>query len=234
MALDEAFFNLNSPATLRFYSWEKPTLSLGCFQKINNDIVRKCEKSGIDIVRRPTGGRAILHQSEITYSVSAAYDDFPSPSTLREIYKTLGLWQVRSLASLGIEASMSGKNDGKNDYSKNDSCFLTSTPYEVAVQGKKICGSAQKRGKQNFLQHGSLLIDVDADLFLSLYSDDLQVNESFTYLRKENISASKNEIIEVMSENFSHIIGCKLERGVLSYEEIKEKNRLDRMNRIIS
>ena len=165
MAIDEALFRYSSQPTLRFYSWSSPTLTLGYFQKAGKSLIVKCKENGIDVVRRPTGGRAILHDNEITYSVVSSYKSFPKPSTLQGIYKALALWQIASFEAIGMNATLpDGGSTIKQNYVTNDACFLTSIQSEVMVEGKKICGSAQKRGNDSFLQHGSIPVEMDLEL----------------------------------------------------------------------
>lgn len=231
MALDEALFNLNSPPTLRFYFWKRPTISVGRFQRLNADFIAKCKNADIDLVRRPTGGRAILHNNELTYAISAPYCQMPHSSTLTKLYTRLAEWQVDSLATMGIKASLAGKKWSGRRYLESDACFQTSTSFEVNVGGRKISGSAQRRGKDSFLQHGSILIDYDFDLFPSLLNtstSDGSICDStaFTTLKKEGCHLSESEIINIMKGEFEKKIPCNLQEGGPSPEEFKEMYRL--------
>ncbi|MDT8318380.1 MAG: biotin/lipoate A/B protein ligase family protein [bacterium] len=227
MALDEALFNRNATPTLRFYFWKRPTISVGRFQRLNDDFIDKCKEASIDIVRRPTGGRAILHNSELTYSVSAPYSMVPESSSLASLYTLLAEWQVDSLAAMGIKASLAGKKGAGRRYIENNACFLSSTSFEVNVGGRKICGSAQRRGKNYFLQHGSILIDYDFDLFPSLLKASSAVETAFTTLRKEGCHLSEAGIIDIMKSEFEKKIPCTLQEGGPSQEELKEMHRLE-------
>ena len=231
MALDEALFNLNSPPTLRFYSWKRPTISIGRFQRLNDNFIDKCKDASIDLVRRPTGGRAILHNNELTYAICAPYSQMPDSSTLTDLYTLLAEWQVDSLTGMGINASLAGKKWSGRRYLESDACFLSSTSFEVNVDGRKISGSAQRRGKDSFLQHGSILIDYDFDLFPSLLNtstSDGSISDStaFTTLKKEGCHLSKSEIINIMKAEFEKKIPCSLQEGGPSPEELKEMHRL--------
>lgn len=226
MALDEALFNLNTPPTLRFYFWKRPTISVGRFQRLNDDFIAKCRSADIDLVRRPTGGRAILHNSELTYAISAPYSKMPHSSTLTGLYTLLAKWQVDSLVTMGINASLAGKKWSGRRYLESDACFQSSTAFEVNVGGRKISGSAQRRGKESFLQHGSILIDYDFDLFPSLLNASAPDATAFTTLRKEGCHLSESEIIDVMKAGFEKIIPCNLRKGEPSPEELEEMNRL--------
>jgi len=226
MALDEALFNVSSQPILRFYSWKSPSVSVGYFQRLDEDFLRTCSDLNIPVVRRPTGGRAILHQFEITYSIISPYDLFPLPTTLTGIYKRLAHWQVESLTALGLRAALADRRSDESPYQKSESCFMTSTPYEVHVCGKKICGSAQKRGKSSFLQHGSILVDVDVALMQRLMGKGLFGPDTFTTLRREGYEGSVDSVIEIMEEKFPYFVESSLIETTLTDEEIKERDRL--------
>lgn len=230
MAIDEAIFRHSTTPTLRFYSWKSPTISLGYFQKADADMIGKCQAMSVGLVRRPTGGRAVLHQRELTYSVVANYGDFPSPRTLSGIYLTLASWQVYVLNSLGVKASL-GEKRSAIAYSKVKSCFNSGTPYEINAHGKKISGSAQKRGKKSFIQHGSILMDVDRDLYLSLLGADRENIDDFTTMRDEGYTGTCEEFTSHMIKGFIDTLGFTLKESGLSaleketVKEIKESYR---------
>ena len=227
MAVDEAFFNLQVPPTLRFYSWLRPTVSVGRFQRIDRDFSERCRGEGLHIVRRPTGGRAILHDNELTYSICAPYDKIPHSSTLKDLFALLATWQIDSLARLGVEASLAGGKWSGRSYAASDACFLSSTSCEVAVGGKKIAGSAQRRGRDFFLQHGSILIDYDPHLFSRLFGQ-APGEQHFSSLKNEDCHAAQSEIRDVMAEEFERIMGCRLVESLLSEEERREISRLEK------
>jgi len=228
MAVDEAIFNVSSCPTLRFYRWNSPSISVGYFQRIDKGFLDSCSRMGVPVVRRPTGGRAILHHSEITYSLVSPYNLFPGPSALTNIYKKLARWQVDSLSALGLKADMGERRGNVRPYQKSESCFMTSTPYEVHVGGRKICGSAQKRGKTSFLQHGSILVDVDLELMQKLMGKEEDSAVTFTTLKREGYERGIDHAIHVMVKSFSHVMGCSLKNGELSRRETLEMERLEK------
>ena len=220
MAIDEALFTLNQEPTLRFYSWSRPTLSVGYFQKVDKNLLKKCKKDGIDVVRRLTGGRAVLHNHEITYSVSATYSDFPSSSSLQAIYKTLATWQIAAFAKVGIDAKLSDSSKSKKQsYICNDSCFLTTLPSEVVVNGKKICGSAQKRGLRSFLQHGSIPLSLNEDQFIDITGEKKSALQTFTTMNNEGYTGTAEHFISILSHTFRDIIGCDLKKQDILHDE---------------
>jgi lipoate-protein ligase A len=154
---------------LRFYGWAPPAVSLGRFQDMKTAVnADACRRLGFDIVRRITGGRAVLHRHELTYSVIARTDDAIFPSSVTGTYKIIATALLAGLQNLGIAAEMVSRGGRhaalvkKN--AKDPACFSSPSWYEILVNGRKIIGSAQRRMKGAFLQHGSILIDYDPAL----------------------------------------------------------------------
>src|SRR3989339_1990136 len=145
--------------TLRIYSWKNNCISLGYSQKAEEELdIEKCEHLGFEIVKRPTGGGIVLHNTaEVTYSIVMAKDDPILPKGLVPAYKKISEAIVYALNVLGIpaEISMLEKNKPLKDANL---CFNYPAEYEVVVNGKKIVGSAQKRGRRALLQQGSIFV----------------------------------------------------------------------------
>ncbi len=169
MAQDEALLLGNSgreaPPALRFYGWQPAALSIGYAQDIERGINREAVKErGLDVVRRPTGGRGVLHQQELTYSLVASQALFPHG--IAGSYRAISEALLLGLRKLGVRGELTEKVEGKDI----SACFLTSLGYEIKVNGKKIIGSAQRRRDQTLLQQGSILLETDyqalADVFL--------------------------------------------------------------------
>jgi len=162
MSLDEellrfALSELDRPI-LRFYQWEKPTISLGFHQKLDDIKTDLCRERGIDIVVRPTGGRAILHIDELTYSLVVPPSHPLARLSLLKSYYRINTAIAYGLNKLGVECSV---NEGAPNGAgiKNPSCFSSTSKYEITHNGKKLVGSAQRRLKGAFLQQGSILLD---------------------------------------------------------------------------
>jgi lipoate-protein ligase A len=154
---------------LRLYTWRPPAVSLGRFQKIETAVnAEVCKERGIDIVRRITGGRAVLHHRELTYSIIARTDNPLFPPDVRGTYKVIAAGLLAGLKNLGIHAEMVSRSNRHAALVKKDikapSCFSSPSWYEIIVNGKKIVGSAQRRVTGAFLQHGSILINYDPAL----------------------------------------------------------------------
>ncbi|MDI6775885.1 MAG: lipoate--protein ligase family protein [Syntrophales bacterium] len=166
MAIDEAIFRENRRReilpTLRFYGWLSPTVSIGYFQDICKEVdVKSCRRYGIDIVRRPTGGKAVFHESELTYAVVARGNyPFFSPDILGT-YRVISGCIAEGLSRLGIKAEIADEGRTFQEGLLKTFCFSSPSRYELLVEGRKICGSAQVRSHGVFLQHGSILINFD-------------------------------------------------------------------------
>jgi len=146
--------------TLRLYAWEPACLSLGHAQPFADIDVPRLEARGWEVVRRPTGGRAILHTDELTYSVIGPADDPRLAGSILESYNRLACALLRAVRSLGLDARSNPLSAelsaGAKHGSSNPVCFEVPSAYEITANGKKLIGSAQARRKDGVLQHGSL------------------------------------------------------------------------------
>ncbi len=178
MAVDEAILQIHSqgktPPTLRFYGWKPPALSLGYFQSLEEKVDREsCRTRGIDVVRRLTGGRAILHDQELTYSLTVREELNLLDSSIVKSYKEISQGLVKGLKKLDIPVSLTPRQKGqKAPRGDSAACFDTPSWYEVVIGGKKLIGSAQTRKWETILQHGSLPLTLDADLIFNLFKID--------------------------------------------------------------
>jgi lipoate-protein ligase A len=174
MAVDETLLNLvASPASLpttflRFYQWERPTLSIGFSQKASRVVdFDFCKENNIDIVRRITGGKAVLHDHEVTYSVTSNdWRLFPS-GDIAETYEHIAQALSLGLRRMGLRTRLaSGDSEDLNSLRARatTSCFALSNHFEILCQERKLVGSAQRRTKNSFLQHGSVLLRFDSSL----------------------------------------------------------------------
>lgn len=159
MAVDDALLDLvnnhQSPPTIRLYGWAPPCLSIGYAQSFNDLDFNSLALLGWDWVRRPTGGRAILHTDEITYSIIGLNDDPRLSGSILESYCKLAGALLAAFSILDIPADM--KEIASSGYRpSNPVCFEVPSNYEITALGKKLIGSAQARRKSAVLQHGSL------------------------------------------------------------------------------
>jgi len=169
MALDETLLEgylagdgASSPPTLRLYSWRPATLSLGKSQRFEDgcdpDYLRE---QGIGLVRRPTGGQAVLHEYERTYAVVGRLDRAPFDAGVLACYEAISAALRRALSSFGFEIGTASHQPPRPLREKNPVCFAEPSAHELLVDEKKIVGSAQLRRRQAFLQHGSILLRAD-------------------------------------------------------------------------
>jgi lipoate-protein ligase A len=170
MAVDEHLFRLagEAPRTfLRFYRWERPTASLGYSQDASRVVdVEFCRSHGIDIVRRMTGGKLVLHDREVTYSLASA-DTGVFTDTLRESYRLVSRALLAGLSRMGISARLAETSPPA--YIRGTMpCFAFPARDEIEIDGRKIVGSAQKRTGPLFLQHGSIPLEKDEDLLAAV------------------------------------------------------------------
>ncbi|MCY9150159.1 biotin/lipoate A/B protein ligase family protein, partial [Bacillus haynesii] len=178
MALDEALLYWHSenkiPPTIRFYGWNPPTLSVGYFQNIEKEInLDAVKKHGLGFVRRPTGGRGVLHDQELTYSVIVSEEHPEMPKTVTEAYRVISEGILEGFRELGLDAYFAIPRTEKEKQSlknpRSSVCFDAPSWYELVVEGRKVAGSAQTRQKGVILQHGSILLDLDEDKLFDLF-----------------------------------------------------------------
>jgi lipoyl(octanoyl) transferase len=178
MALDEALLLWHNeglmPPVIRFYQWSPAALSIGYFQKVESEIdMEAVRNQGLGFVRRPTGGRGVLHEHELTYSIIVSEDYPDMPESVTAAYRVLSEGLLQGFRNLGMQASFSVPDTDEKKESlkkpKSAVCFDAPSWYEMVVEGKKIAGSAQTRQKGVILQHGAILIDLDIEKLLSVF-----------------------------------------------------------------
>jgi len=220
--------------TLRFYRWKTPTLSFGYSQKWSKTVNQNyCRKWGINIVRRLTGGRAVLHHKELTYSLVARCNEGFFSCSILETYRHISAALMQAFNK--IKAPIQLVNHPLNRHfssfdSPNKPCFFSATKYELAYQGKKVVGSAQKRISNSFLQHGSIPLELNLEqLFGATNSQDraedikvIALNEVLGYqIRLE-------DLISVLIKGFEEYFSLKLIPGGLTERELKLAEKLCR------
>ncbi|KAB7708788.1 octanoyltransferase [Bacillus aerolatus] len=179
MAMDEALLEWHSegkiPPVIRFYGWEPAALSIGYFQKAEKEIdFDAVKRHGLGFVRRPTGGRGVLHEHELTYSVIVTEEHPNMPAGVTEAYRVISEGILKGFRHLGLDAYFAiprteeEKSSLKNP--RSSVCFDAPSWYELVVEGRKVAGSAQTRQKGVILQHGSILLDLDEDKLFSLFT----------------------------------------------------------------
>lgn len=241
MAMDEALFRVfqerGGPPTLRFYGWEKPVLSVGYFQNIEHEInLQRCREDGVDILRRPTGGKAVLHDRELTYSVVSREVSPFSPDDLIGNYQAICFCLIQGFAELGLEVHMAKASYNNKDENRNMDaiCFACPAPFELVSRGRKICGSAQVRSRGCFLQHGSILLDFDVkkNCLFCLNSEETEeqgdhLEQKVTSVYGETGKSISPEVLSrIMQRAFEATWKIRFVAGTLTWEEETLKNDL--------
>ena len=239
MAIDAAILAAvgqdRSPPTLRIYRWDPPCLSLGYSQAYSNVEEDQLAVYGWDVVRRPTGGRAILHTDELTYSVIGPKSDPRLQGGLMDSYRNISRALFETLSKIGLPVEV---HQGKNLNAHHQPvCFENPSDFEITAGGKKIIGSAQARKKNCLLQHGSLpligdLTRITRALHYTTKSDRQQAGlvllqkaaTVYDVLKKE---VSWAKAAEVMIESFSRILNLNLEEGNVTREEMDQALQLE-------
>ena len=240
MATDEALLRHAGTAppvpTLRFFGWDPPAVSLGYFQDAMKEVnLPYCREQGIDVVRRPTGGKAVFHDREVTYALVAGENHPLFPRGILGTYKVISSAILGALSKLGVEAEITADGRAHAPDGLAAFCFSVPSRYELLVKGRKICGSAQTRSRGVFLQHGSILMDFDpvrtAAVLLSpgerVEQKIRDMERAVTSLRshlKERISPLG--LTRVLLEGFEEAFRVRIMPGELSPEERNIKEHL--------
>lgn len=209
MAMDEALLNFVSRGeidpVIRFYTWNPATLSIGYFQRLQKEIdIDKVKEKGYGLVRRQTGGRGVLHDKELTYSVIVPESHPNMPSTVTEAYKIISQGLLEGFKNLGFETYFaiprSKEERDKLKQPRSSVCFDAPNWYELVVEGRKIAGSAQTRQKGVILQHGSILQDIDIDDLFDMFKFK---NERLKAKMKENFVQKAVAINDISNQHIT-------------------------------
>ena len=185
--LDEAIKTQAQEPIFRLYAWSPRCISLGRNQK--DDFLSEVKE---DCVRRLTGGRALLHDDEITYSYITPISAIPDGETISSSYKYISGILIKFFKTLGVDLDF-GEN--KKVSTKFDYCMLISTGADVCYNGKKIIGSAQYRKQGYILQHGSILFGYNKELLETLFHEEIST-ESITTVNEVLPNMTKEEFVE--------------------------------------
>jgi lipoyl(octanoyl) transferase len=236
MALDEALLlarlRHGSPPTLRFFAWAPATISLGYGQRLDGRIdTRAAEEMGIGLVRRATGGSAILHEGpdlEITYSVTAATGDFDGSADLLDTYRWIGEGLLAGLRALGAPVAMVPAKPS-DPAAMPAFCFARTGSFELEVDGRKLVGSAQRRQGTAFLQHGAIMLGAVPDRLGRVFPGVRNPLADMTTLEAAlGRRPSFDEAAGALADGFRAAHGLTLEAGGLSEEEIGLAGTLER------
>lgn len=229
MAIDQAILGLHAngkvPPTLRFYQWTPPAVSLGYCQKNHNLDMAACQRLGIDVVRRPSGGRAVLHLGEITYSVIAGAGD-GIPAAVSAAYRLICDGLVQGFSLLGIEAHVGG---GIMKPPQVDICFLRGVLGSILYRGRKFVGNAQTWHASSMLQHGSIILLPQIEALVSLWHKNADSPEVLRNRLAERMTSvqeilgrlpENEEVKAAIREGITRGLGVRFEAGDLTADEI--------------
>ncbi len=232
MAIDEALLEAQekfrlAPA-IRVYKFVPPTLSIGYFQSMEKEVnIESCKKLGFDYVRRPTGGKAVLHDKELTYSVTIAKPHKIIEMSLLDSFKFLSDGIIRAIEILGGKAYYSKYEDNEKF---SPSCFAHPTFSDILMNGKKVVGSAQMRNKIGLLQHGSILYEVSIEDIFECFNMSEDKRRKGIELGRERISSLSYEIgrkiafediKEALRKGMEEVLGEEIVNATLSSEELE-------------
>jgi lipoate-protein ligase A len=159
-----------APATLRFYEWSPPTVSLGYLQRVPGGVdLVACRRHGIGLVRRVTGGRAVLHADELTYSVAMPFQGPWRSLSVLDVFARISSGLIAGLKHLGVEATLGETRARTEDGPQSAACFLLRRMPAILVGGRKLIGSAMRRWDRSLLQHGSILLDFNPRLHQRIF-----------------------------------------------------------------
>jgi len=244
MAIDEAILWAHSagkvPPTLRFYGWQPRAVSIGYFQRVTSEIdVERCKERKVDVVRRLTGGRAVLHDVELTYSIVVKEDDPLIPKTITASYRYFSNGLLAGLEKIGIEAHMTvpvAAYGQKKRQPASAACFDAPAHYEVTVSGRKLVGSAQVRKQGVILQHGSILIRFSVEQFVELLRlPSAEKREQTAHMLKNRATSIEDvlgrpvtweEVYRPMPAAFESALGIQLVHAELTEQEQIESEEL--------
>ncbi len=233
IALSESVQNGLSAPVLRFYRWQPACVTLGKFQPVEGNIqIDYCREMGIDISRRPTGGRAIFHDDEVTFSIIISEKDLPGAgSNVMESYRALGTAMVCGMRKLGLSAELVDIHT--NSFSEaasvstvaNPACFAARARCDLMVNGAKIIGSAQMRRDGVILQQNSLPLNINFPLWNEIfYRSDWQkvaAGKAVSLNEAAGRIIPEEEVIAALKSGFSEELGIKWIDSEITAEEME-------------
>jgi lipoate-protein ligase A len=234
-AIMEAVAEGRVPPTLRFYAWEPPCLSLGYTQPASDIDQQRLNANGWQLVRRLTGGRAILHTDELTYSVAVQADNPIVAGDIVESYRRLSRALLDCLHTLGADVE-SEKRAADQPHTKGPVCFEVPSHYEITANNKKLVGSAQVRKMGVVLQHGSLPLTGDITRICDalVFPDEDQREHVRERVQRRaatleeilNRSISWNEAADTLANSFHEVFDLALVEDNLTPDELRRANEL--------
>jgi lipoate-protein ligase A len=227
MAVDETLANacrrgLTGP-TLRLYEWDRPAISLGYFQHAERVLnFDNCRAAGVPVVRRTTGGRAVVHHRELTYSVVAPVPYPRFPPTIRGTFAVIARALADALAKVGLAVEIrAGESPRQRFGAGSPLCFDATSRSEVTINGKKVVGSAQRRWNSAFLQHGSIILAPPPDNWTEWFYGPVPAADVMAERRLPgpDVDVDGDALRRALRTSFEQALGIRLTPGGLSPTE---------------
>lgn len=196
--LEESISNKVAEPIVRFYAWSPACVSLGRNQKEEHVNTEYCKTHNIDIVRRVTGGRGLLHDDEVTYSFVCPCDYLIGGESIIKSYKEISSAIILGFKKLGIELDFGGKKKINNSF---DYCMALSTGADLCYEDKKLIGSAQFRKQNYLLQHGSVLFSYKKEVVDTIFNETTPEN-TITCIKEINPDLTRLDIVNAMTASF--------------------------------
>jgi lipoate-protein ligase A len=222
MGVDEALLATaaaGGPPSLRLYAWDGPWLSLGYAQRLGKAREESCRRAGVGIVRRTTGGRAVLHGADLSYAVAAP--EALLPQSLEASYACIALGLQRALGAIGV-AVEGASRPARGGAAVGFDCFAEPVQHELCAGGLKLVGSAQRRAHGAVLQHGSIRLGPDPAMAASAVGVEAAAATSLLEL---GCAASPDALREALSNALSAVLEAELVGGTLSPAEVASARR---------
>jgi lipoate-protein ligase A len=230
MAMDEAIATVvkkgNSPPTLRLYEWDIPSVSIGYFQRMRDINIDYCRERGIPIVRRPTGGRAILHDHEITYSFSVKTEDGLFSKGLLDSYEKISKAFGLALSKIGLASELKLRREPHRN--RSPLCFQSTSYGEITVNNRKVIGSAQKRWSDGLLQQGSIPFVIDKDEIAKVFGlQSPEIGDKIIGLKEILLHLSLDDLRNAIRVSFEETFGIRLIPSCPSQDEVSLVRELE-------
>ena len=241
MAADEAMLDYapSGPPTLRLFTWSEPCLSIGCLQPISDVDLAACQRAGIAVVRRASGGTAVLHEGTLAYSLVVPPGHPLAVSDIVESYRLLGPPAQLALQKVGVTArpvELEEANRGRPDGPGSAACFAALSPYELVVGSRKLVGNSQLRRRGAILHHAVISLDFTPGRFAGfLKTRSLDEMRSLSSLLDSRIgsvggvlghSVSSEEAADAVSSGFAETFGVSLFPDTLTALERERARQL--------
>jgi len=240
MAVDEAILEASTrgevPPTLRLYAWDPACLSLGYAQPVADVDIARLQANGWDLVRRPTGGRAILHTDELTYSVTGPETEPILAGEIMSSYRRLSSAIMAAVEQIGVGVQAQPKNKTPNNAAPEPVCFEIPSSYEITYNGKKLVGSAQSRRKGGVLQHGTLPLvgDLTRITQVLVFPDEAGrtsaakrlLNRATTVQSALGTTVSWQQAADAFIQAFGKVLNLDLSPGQLTDQETARADQL--------